>query len=113
MPEGSFPEKRASPRCEVTWKVRYNESQQGEIHAINAAGVGLRGEKVYPTGTELTLRFSPGSSPEQSLITVNAVVRHNHAHVMGLRFVNVSPQDQMRIMQTISTLLAGASEAKS
>ena len=104
----SLTDRRSAPRIALNLAIRYGTADQfndGELLDVSAGGLGISGEKVYPVGTELELRFRSRTSKDD-LLRVRAVVRHHHAKRMGLEFVNVPITDFSRTLSLIERLTA-------
>ncbi len=102
----SIPDRRSSPRLALTAAIRYGTNDEltaGELLDVSAGGIGITGDKTYPIGTELQLRFRARSS-KTDLLTLRAVVRHHHGKRMGLEFVNVPMTDFNRTLNMIERL---------
>lgn len=104
----SLSDRRSAPRIALNLAIRYgtgNEFTSGELLDVSAGGIGITGEKSYPVGTELELRFRARTS-NGDLLRVRAVVRHHQAKRMGLEFVNVPITDFSRTLAMIERLAA-------
>ena len=107
----SIPDRRSSPRLALTAAIRYGTADElisGELLDVSAGGIGIAGEKLYPIGTELQLRFRARGS-KTDLLTLRAVVRHHRGKRMGLEFVNVPMTDFNRTLNMIERLTASQS----
>jgi c-di-GMP-binding flagellar brake protein YcgR len=102
-------DRRTHARISASLALRYgttNELITGELLDVGAGGIGIIGEKFYPVGTELELRFRSRAA-DTDLLTLRAVVRHAVlGKRMGLEFVNVRPSDFARTLATIERLAA-------
>ncbi len=99
-------DRRSSPRLALTAAIRYgtnDELSTGELTDVSAGGIGITGEKTYPIGTELQLRFRSRTS-KSDLLTLRAVVRHHQGKRMGLEFINVPMTDFHRTLNMIERL---------
>jgi c-di-GMP-binding flagellar brake protein YcgR len=101
-------DRRTDPRSNLEIEIRYGAAGEefvGTTIDQSGGGLGIVGPKLYPSGTELVLRFrrSGGSS---DVITMNAVVRNSHSTRMGLQFVNVKPSEHPKLLATIVQLVA-------
>ncbi len=105
----AIPERRVHPRMAATVALRYGKEDEfnaGELVDVSAGGIGITGERVYPVGTELELRFRARQS-NTDLLSLRAVVRHAGASKrMGLEFLNVPTSDFSRTLSMIERLAA-------
>ena len=94
--------------------IRYGtgtEFTTGELLDVSAGGIGIAGEKIYPIGTELELRFRSRTS-QSDLLTLRAVVRHHHLKRMGLAFVNVPLTEFVRTLALIERLTSSQNKSE-
>jgi type IV pilus assembly protein PilZ len=115
--------RRSSQRIAVTWSVDC-ETEETFLYAsitnISEMGIFVRTTEPLPVGTQLTLRFAPGTpsggtpsggSTEHYVLSgvvqwINPV-RADHDNPnpgMGIRFLNLEPDDRERIVETIHTI---------
>lgn len=111
---GDWHERRLHERFEVTWSVDC-ETEETFLYAtlgnISAMGIFVRTTEPLAVGTQLTLRFAPPGSSEPFVLRgcvqwINKV-RPNHDNPnpgMGIRFMDLSPNDRERIVDTIRTI---------
>ncbi len=106
--------RRSAERIEVTWSVDC-ETEETFLYAsitnISEMGIFVRTTDPLPVGTQLTLRFAPPHSTESFVLRgtvqwVNAVrpLRDNPNPGMGIRFIDLRPEDRERIVETIRTI---------
>ncbi|MDP9266859.1 MAG: PilZ domain-containing protein [Acidobacteriota bacterium] len=102
-------ERRASPRANAQFLVRYGANNDEMLEAktcdISATGIGLMGPKQYPGGAEIELRFRAPEGSKGDLLTMRALVRHSTPNRMGLEFVNVPSSDHGRVRDMINRLM--------
>jgi len=114
-PAPSGIERRASPRANAQFLVRYgangDELHEAKTCDISATGIGLLGPKQYPMGAENELRFRSPEGTKGDLLTMRAVVRHSTPNRLGLEFVNVPASDHGRVRDMINRLMAKQSKS--
>lgn len=108
-------ERRSTERLNVTWLVDC-ETEDTFLYAsianISEMGIFVRTTQPLSIGTRLTLRFSPPGSSGGSYVLEGTVqwvneVRPLHDNPnpgMGIRFVDLTPDDRERIVGTIRTI---------
>ncbi len=78
--------------------------QQGVIENLSIRGCRIRSEAPAPTGARLKLEFQPSSFTFP--ITIDgAVVRSSSKDAIGVRFVRLLREDELRIRQIIDLWL--------
>jgi type IV pilus assembly protein PilZ len=116
-PPGETPDpsdRRIAERHEVEWSVDC-ETEDTFLYAsianISEMGIFVRTTEPLAIGTELTLRFSaPGS--DESFVLRGAVQWVNDVRPyadnpnpgMGVRFIDLTPENRERIVETIRTI---------
>jgi c-di-GMP-binding flagellar brake protein YcgR len=102
-------DRRAHARMATSIAIRYGQGDElisGELLDVSAGGLGVQGEKMYPVGTELEVRFR-SRARDTDLLSLRAVVRHVvPGKRMGLEFLNVPPSDLARTLAMIERLAA-------
>lgn len=106
--------RRSFERFEVTWSVdcvTEDTFLYASIRNISEMGIFVRTTEPLPVGTQLTLRFAPSDSSEPFVLRgtvqwINALrpTSDNPNPGMGLRFMDLSPADRERIVETIRTI---------
>lgn len=110
----SLSDRRSHERIEVTWSVDC-ETEDTFLYAsitnISAMGIFVQTTDPLPVGTHLTLRFAtPGIDPvfvlRGAVQWVNAVrpLRDNPNPGMGIRFLELTPDDRERLVEAIRTI---------
>ncbi|KYF83634.1 hypothetical protein BE11_16520 [Sorangium cellulosum] len=107
-------DRRSSERLDVTWLVDCETDDTflyASIANISEMGIFVRTTQPLSIGTRLTLRFSPPGSDgsyvlEGTVQWVNEVrpLHDNPNPGMGIRFVDLTPDDRERIVDTIRTI---------
>lgn len=111
-PVGS--ERRSAERIDVVWSVDC-ETQDTFLYAsitnISELGIFVATDQPLEVGTRLRLRFLPPGAPEAFVLAgvvqwVNPirVLAENLNPGMGVRFVDLSPEDRERIVDAIHTI---------
>ena len=107
-------DRRSSDRIDVTWSVDC-ESKDTFLYAsianISEFGIFVRTHEPLEVGTRLILRFAVPESDEPLVLTgqvqwVNAVrmLADNLNPGMGIRFVDLTPDARMRLIDTVRTI---------
>ncbi len=107
-------ERRSSTRFDVTWSVDC-ETEDTFLYAaitnISELGIFVQTTEPLGKGTQLILRFVPPDASEPFVLQgtvqwVNIVrpLRDNPNPGMGIRFVNLTPDDRERLVATIRTI---------
>jgi type IV pilus assembly protein PilZ len=104
-------ERRREGRCEVEWAVDC-ETEDTFLYAaitnVSAMGIFVRTDDPLPIGTELTLRFSPGTSEgfvlRGTVQWINLPLPGSPNPGMGIRFVDLDLDDRERIVEAIRTI---------
>lgn len=101
-------------RFDVIWSVDCQTEETflyAAITNISELGIFVRTTEPLPVGTHLTLRFVPPNSPDSFVLQgtvqwVNTVrpLRDNPNPGMGVRFVELTPDDRERLVETIRTI---------
>ncbi|WP_437903317.1 TIGR02266 family protein [Sorangium sp. So ce327] len=107
-------DRRSSERLDVTWLVDCETDDTflyASITNISEMGIFVRTTQPLSIGTRLTLRFSPpgvdGSYVLEGTVQWINEVRPLHDNPnpgMGVRFVDLTPDDRERIVGTIRTI---------
>lgn len=107
-------ERRSSERYEVTWSVDCKTEDTflyAAITNISELGIFVHTIDPLPIGTQLTLHFAPPDSREAFILQgmvqwVNAVrpMHDNPNPGMGIRFVDLTPDDRERLVDTVRTI---------
>lgn len=106
--------RRSADRFDVVWSVDC-EAEDTFLYAsitnISELGIFVRTNQPLQIGTRLTLRFRVPASREEFVLTgqvqwVNPlkVLAENLNPGMGVRFVDLTPEDRERIVETIHTI---------
>jgi type IV pilus assembly protein PilZ len=106
--------RRSVERVEVTWSVDC-ETEDTFLYAsitnISELGIFVRTLDPLPVGTTLTLRFAPAACDAPFVVRgsvqwVNPLdaVRETPNPGMGIRFVDLSPEDRERLVDAIHTI---------
>ncbi|WP_437964992.1 TIGR02266 family protein [Sorangium sp. So ce260] len=106
--------RRSSERLDVTWLVDCETDDTflyASITNISEMGIFVRTTQPLSIGTRLTLRFSPPGAEgsyvlEGTVQWINEVrpLHDNPNPGMGIRFVDLTPDDRERIVDTIRTI---------
>lgn len=109
----STDERRRSGRYDVTWPVDC-EGEDTFLYAaianISAMGIFVRTVEPLEIGSELTLRFAPTAPPAEPFVLrgavqwVNRDVARSPNPGMGIRFIELSPDDRERIVEMVRTI---------
>jgi type IV pilus assembly protein PilZ len=107
-------ERRSSERYDVTWSVDCQTEDTflyAAITNISDLGIFVHTIDPLPIGTQLTLRFAPPDTHEAFIVQgmvqwVNAVrpLHDNPNPGMGIRFVDLTPDDRERLVDTVRTI---------
>lgn len=107
-------ERRRSERVEVTWSIDCETGDTflyASITNISQLGIFVSTLEPLEVGTRLTLRFSPAQSSEPFVLKgqvqwVNPVrmLSENPNPGMGVRFVNLLPEERERLVDLIHTI---------
>jgi len=99
-------EQRREPRSPANIEIHYGtgpELIRGVSSDISPGGIGVSGEKTYPSGTEVDVELRV-SETAQDVLKVKAVVRWSTWNRLGLQFVDVQPSDHQKIVDLIARL---------
>ncbi|WP_437303657.1 TIGR02266 family protein [Sorangium sp. So ce388] len=106
--------RRSSERLDVTWLVDCETDDTflyASITNISEMGIFVRTTQPLSIGTRLTLRFAPPGADgsyvlEGTVQWINEVrpLHDNPNPGMGIRFVDLTPDDRERIVDTIRTI---------
>ncbi len=94
-------DRRSSTRFPTELEVEYGIGQEragGKIVDLGVAGFGIVGEKTYPAGSRIELRFRAPESSEDLIIT--AVVCYSSRNRMGVQAISI-PAEHAKILETI------------
>ncbi len=80
----------------------------GSLTDLGPGKLQLVGERDFPAGTELELRFGHNPARSSGVITMKACVQHSQPGKMAIAFVSVRPSEQAKTLSTIRQL-AGTS----
>ncbi len=102
-------DKRKYPRAALAAQVQYKETTSLALaRDVSAGGMFIETKSPLPPGSRINLRFNLDAS-DPVVLTV-AEVTYGIAQLgMGVQFVNLSPQDKLRIESYITTPAAPAS----
>lgn len=113
-PAGSAADRRSADRVEVVWSVDCETDDTflyASITNISALGIFVRTEQPLQVGTRLTLRFTPPGARAPFVLRgvvqwVNPVkvLADNPNPGMGIRFLDLEPEDRERIVDVIHTI---------
>lgn len=116
MPASEPPpdERRAAERYQVTWAVdceTHDTFLYASISNISAMGIFVRTDEPLPVGTELSLNFTPRGG-ERPFAMRGCVQWVNRVHMfgenlnpgMGVKFVDLRPEQRERLVATIRTI---------
>ena len=105
--------RRSAERIDVTWSVDC-ETEDTFLYAaitnISELGIFVKTTEPLPAGTHLTLRFAPPNSKpfvfEGKVQWVNYVrpLADNPNPGMGIRFINLTPDDRETLVEIIRTI---------
>jgi hypothetical protein len=105
QPDRRAANRRASPRWELPFDVRYgigNDLHVGQGVEIGEGGMAFTGDHMYEAGQELDLRYR--LNPEEEWVRVKGVVRHLEGKILfGVEFLNLRLPDRLNILDYIST----------
>lgn len=116
-PDGPEPEsvnRRSAPRYDVTWAVDCRTPETflyAAITNISALGIFVQTREPLAVGTRVTLRFTPRDQDEPFVL--QGVVQWLNEETprratlnpgMGVRFVELSPDERERIVHVIHTI---------
>ncbi|WP_437293857.1 TIGR02266 family protein [Sorangium sp. So ce426] len=114
VPASDSLDRRSSERLDVTWLVDCETDDTflyASITNISEMGIFVRTTQPLSIGTRLTLRFSPPGTDgsyvlEGTVQWINEVrpLHDNPNPGMGIRFVDLTPDDRERIVGTIRTI---------
>jgi len=107
-------DRRNADRFDVVWSVDCEADDTflyASITNISELGIFVRTEEPLQVGTRLTLRFTPPGL-HSAFVLVGQVQWVNPVRVlaenpnpgMGVRFVDLTPEDRERIVETIRTI---------
>jgi type IV pilus assembly protein PilZ len=105
-------DRRSSERVEVTWLVDC-ETEETFLYAsitnISEMGIFVRTTNPLAVGTRLTLRFAPPGASASYVLQgtvqwINEALRSTLNPGMGIRFMDLTPDDRERIVATIRTI---------
>lgn len=110
MPE-SLASRRAEERVEVSWSVDCR-SEETFLYAcitnVSALGLFVQTDLPLAVGTCVRMSFSPDGGPAFELSGEVAWVNGDAAHScnpgMGIRFVELVPDDRERLVEAIHTI---------
>lgn len=107
-------DRRLFERFEVTWSVdcvTEDTFLYAHIRNISEMGIFVRTTEPLPVGSHLTLRFAPPDSSDPFVLRgtvqwINAwrPTSDNPNPGMGIRFIDLSPADRERIVDTIRSI---------
>jgi uncharacterized protein (TIGR02266 family) len=98
-------ERRAPARIEVRFTAGSEAAAALRAYSLNfsVGGLCLRTEKTYPIGAELKLSLKL----EKSNVELTGVVAWERRGAIGVRFVNLRPEDRERLERLVSSAAAG------
>lgn len=107
-------DRRSADRIEVTWAVDCKAGDTflyASIANISELGIFVSTRDPLEIGTSLTLSFSPPGAAESFVLSgvvqwVNPVrpLSENLNPGMGVRFIDLGPDDRERLVETIHTI---------
>jgi type IV pilus assembly protein PilZ len=107
-------DRRNADRFEVVWSVDCEADDTflyASITNISELGIFVRTEEPLQVGTRLTLRFTPPNLHAPFVLVgqvqwVNPVrvLAENPNPGMGIRFVDLTPEDREQLVETIRTI---------
>ena len=112
-PPSSAVDRRVSARYEVTWAVDCVAEDTflfASITNISAMGIFVKTIEPKAVGTRLTLTFEPPGYEPFKLDGTVAWINHlrsngdNPNPGMGVRFINLRPEDRERLVEVIRTI---------
>lgn len=113
-PSENGAERREAERVEVEWAVDCETEDTflfASITNISALGIFVSSREPLPLGTRMTLRFAPpgGRAPfvlvgEVQWVNPLRLLSVNKNPGMGIRFVALSPEDRVRLIEAIRTM---------
>jgi len=104
--KGPYATPRREKRSPANIEIHYGtgpELVRGVSSDISPGGIGVSGEKTYPSGTEVDVEFRV-SETAQDVLRVKAMVRWSTWNRLGLQFVDVRPSDHQKIVDLIARL---------
>lgn len=112
--EASASNRRLSDRIDVSWDVDCETEDTflyASIRNVSELGIFVLTREPLEVGTEVMLRFSPpGSGPPFDLkgavqwINPVRVLSDNRNPGMGILFVDITPEDRERLVETVRTI---------
>jgi len=102
------PERRRAPRISARIEVRFKAGSQAaaalRAYSLNfsVGGLCLKTEKTYPIGAKLKLFLKV----ERSNLEITGVVAWERRGAIGVRFVNLRPEDRHRLERLVSSTAA-------
>jgi type IV pilus assembly protein PilZ len=107
------PSRRATERIEVIWAVDCASDDTflyASITNVSELGVFVRTEQPLLAGTRLQLHFEPAGFAPFDLAGEVAWINPVHPHGdnpnpgMGIRFINLTPDDRERLVEVVRTI---------
>ena len=112
--EASASNRRLSDRIDVSWEVDCETEDTflyASIRNVSELGIFVLTREPLEVGTEVMLRFSPpGSGAPFDLkgavqwINPVRVLSDNRNPGMGILFVDITPEDRERLVETVRTI---------
>ena len=94
-------------RKRIDLEVRLNVAEQtvsGQAVDLSTGGIGICGSSIpLPTGTELELLLPLPASGTQEPLKLRGIVCYRSDSRCGVRFVNLTPADEKRILEIIAS----------
>ena len=93
-------EERISAKLEVRFEARSEAAKALKAYSVNlsAGGLCLRTKRVYPVGASLQLTLNVGGETFE----LEAAVAWARDEAIGVRFVNVRPDDKERLRRVVA-----------
>ena len=115
----SWEEKRKHPRVSISWPARINPADEPmtvQLKDISLGGAFVVCQQPLPLSRKFRIAIEP---PEQSHLEMNAEVVWSNANVpedkiinrgMGIRFINNSDDDRIRLNNLITSFMEGSAQ---
>jgi hypothetical protein len=97
LPQGR--NRRAFPRAKCSIPVTYGEDPATEGLAVDltSEGISILAEEALPVGTLVRLQLKVNGET----VPAKAVVRYHHADLMGMKFVQISMADRVKLDRAV------------
>jgi len=104
QPERRTQNRRAFPRWETPFEVRYGvgkEQWTGQGVEIGEGGMAFTGDHMVDAGAELDVRYR--LNPEEDWVIVKTLVKHIEGNILiGVEFLNLRLPDRLNILDYVS-----------